>query len=197
MKGWWWSGIAEKSGHTSQLKMCECRMRMVSGVACTCTGAWRSSPTESIISGSAAMWSRCAWVRKTWSIRANSSSVRSPTPVPQSISMSSSSRNEVVRGCAPPIPPLHPSTLSFMASVIRVRGSRRPPCEPMRNISIARPVAAREKVTPVPPAQARRKNSILTPAISMMSWSRRGRACASIALPLTSGKLAPSTWVMK
>ena len=55
MNGCSWSGIVEKSGQINQLKMCERRMRMVSGVACTTTGARRISPTESIISGKAAM----------------------------------------------------------------------------------------------------------------------------------------------
>ena len=109
MKGWWWSGIAEKSGHTSQLKMCECRMRMVSGVACLHR---RLAQLAHRVDHQRQRGDvvEVRMVRKTWSIRANSSSVRSPTPVPQSI------RDVVVeqeRGGArlrPPIPPLHPST---------------------------------------------------------------------------------------
>jgi hypothetical protein len=62
------------------------------------------------------MWSRCEWVMKMWSICDSSASVRSPTPVPASIRMSPSTRNEVVRRCRPPIPPEHPSTRSRMAA---------------------------------------------------------------------------------
>src|SRR6185295_14460528 len=50
-----------------------------------------------------------------WSICESSASVRSPTPVPASISTSLSSRNEVVRRWRPPIPPEHPSTRNRMA----------------------------------------------------------------------------------
>src|SRR5262245_38845722 len=47
-------------------------------------------------------------------MRASSFMLRSPTPVPASIRMSWSSNIEVVRK-SPPIPPLHPSILSFIA----------------------------------------------------------------------------------
>jgi len=49
-----------------------------------------------------------------WSICESSASVRSPTPVPASISTSLSSRNEVVRRWRQPIPPEQPSTRSFI-----------------------------------------------------------------------------------
>src|SRR6266478_4864716 len=48
-----------------------------------------------------------------WSICESSARVRSPTPVPASISTSLSRRNEVVRKWRPPIPPEHPRTRSF------------------------------------------------------------------------------------
>src|SRR5256885_1689469 len=51
----------------------------------------------------------------TWSICESSASVRSPTPLPQSISTSLSRRNEVVRRCRPPIPPEQPKTRRRMA----------------------------------------------------------------------------------
>src|SRR6185436_1580769 len=72
-------------------------------------------PTVSTRNGIEATWSRCEWVMKIWSICESSASVRSPTPVPASISTSLSSRNEVVRRCRPPIPPEHPSTRKRMA----------------------------------------------------------------------------------
>src|SRR5262245_61745107 len=72
-------------------------------------------PTVSTRNGIDAMWSRCEWVMKMWSTCDSSASVRSPTPVPQSIRMSLSTRNEVVRRWRPPIPPEHPSTRSLMA----------------------------------------------------------------------------------
>src|SRR5258708_5482707 len=48
-----------------------------------------------------------------WSVLASCVSVRSPTPVPASISTASSTRNDVVRRL-PPMPPLHPNTLIFI-----------------------------------------------------------------------------------
>src|SRR6478672_7135279 len=63
--------------------------------------------------GMHAMWSRWECVTNTWSIRARPSRVRSPTPVPASTRMSSSTSREVVRKL-PPIPPLHPKTLTFI-----------------------------------------------------------------------------------
>src|SRR5258708_16712161 len=67
-------------------------------------------PTVSTRNGIEVTWSRCECVMKMWSICESSASVRSPTPVPASIRMSLSTRNEVVRRCRPPIPPEHPST---------------------------------------------------------------------------------------
>ena len=46
-------------------------------------------------------------------------------------------------------------------------------------------------------SQVLRKNSILTPASSITSWSFKECAWASRVLPFTTGKLAPSTWVIK
>src|SRR4051812_46412826 len=51
-----------------------------------------------------------------WSIIDSSVNDRSATPVPESISTSLSSNMDVVRKCLPPIPPLHPSIRSFIAS---------------------------------------------------------------------------------
>src|SRR5213075_1259444 len=48
-----------------------------------------------------------------WSMRARASRDRSPTPVPASIRMSSSTRSAVVRR-PPPIPPLQPNTRIFI-----------------------------------------------------------------------------------
>src|SRR5918992_1608692 len=72
-------------------------------------------PIVSTRKGIEATWSRCECVTKMWSICESSASVRSPTPVPASIRMSLSARNEVVRRWRPPIPPEHPSTLKRMA----------------------------------------------------------------------------------
>src|SRR4029077_14504046 len=72
-------------------------------------------PIVSTRNGIEATWSRCEWVTKMWSICESSASVRSPTPVPASIRMSLSTRNEVVRRWRPPIPPEQPSTRRRMA----------------------------------------------------------------------------------
>src|SRR5690606_22069461 len=96
-----------------QLKIWVRSATIVSGSAWTTSGLSRMPPTESTSSGSAAMWSRCECVRNTWSMRASSSMLRSSTPVPASIRMSSSTMKEVVRARAP-MPPLHPSTLNFI-----------------------------------------------------------------------------------
>src|ERR1039458_4644663 len=53
-----------------------------------------------------------------WSISISSASDTSPTPLPASIRMSLSTSSEVVRRCRPPIPPLHPSTFSFIARAL-------------------------------------------------------------------------------
>src|SRR5690606_35730148 len=96
-----------------QLKIWVRSATMVSGSAWTTSGLLRMPPTESTSSGSAAIWSRCECVRNTWSMRASSSMLRSSTPVPASMRMSSSTMKEVVRARAP-MPPLHPSTLTFI-----------------------------------------------------------------------------------
>src|ERR1044072_1724812 len=72
-------------------------------------------PIVSTRKGIEATWSRCEWVAKMWSIWESSASVRSPTPVPASIRMSLSTRNDVVRRWRPPIPPEQPSTRRRMA----------------------------------------------------------------------------------
>src|SRR5262245_56965977 len=77
-------------------------------------------PTVSTRNGIEATWSRCEWVMKMWSICDSSASVRSPTPVPQSIRMSLSTRNEVVRRWRPPIPPEHPRTRSRIVCLFLV-----------------------------------------------------------------------------
>src|SRR5688572_26059712 len=88
---------------------------MVARVVYTVSGLERMPPTVSTRNGIEATWSRCECVTKIWSICDSSASVRSPTPVPASIRMSLSSRNEVVRRWRPPIPPEHPSTRKRMA----------------------------------------------------------------------------------
>src|SRR5262245_37898903 len=75
-------------------------------------------PIVSTRNGIEATWSRCEWVTKMWSIWESSASVRSPTPVPASIRMSLSTRNEVVRRWRPPIPPEQPSTRKRMAPAL-------------------------------------------------------------------------------
>src|SRR3954468_8574156 len=75
-------------------------------------------PIVSTRNGIEATWSRCEWVTKMWSIWESSARVRSPTPVPASIRMSLSTRNEVVRRCRPPIPPEHPRTRSFIRAIL-------------------------------------------------------------------------------
>src|SRR5688572_15773514 len=77
-------------------------------------------PTVSTRKGIDVTWSRCEWVMKMESICESSASVRSPTPVPASIRMSLSSRNEVVRRCRPPIPPEQPRMRSFTAMLLFV-----------------------------------------------------------------------------
>jgi hypothetical protein len=72
----------------------------------------------------ASTWSRWEWVTKMWSTRVISSSVRSPTPVPASISTSSSTRKEVVRLPAA-IEPEQPSTRICMAQRGLDRGRHR------------------------------------------------------------------------
>src|SRR5678815_2219781 len=72
-------------------------------------------PIVSTRNGIEATWSRCEWVTKMWSIWDSSASVRSPTPVPASIRMSLSTRNEVVRRWRPPIPPEQHRTRKRMA----------------------------------------------------------------------------------
>src|ERR1043165_3054096 len=69
---------------------------------------------------------------KMWSICDSSASVRSPTPVPQSIRMSPSTRNEAGRRWRPPIPPEQPRTRRRMrllllegAGAVPVGGRRR------------------------------------------------------------------------
>src|SRR5205085_9045245 len=59
-------------------------------------------------------WSRCEWLIRMWSMRASCSSGRSPTPVPASIRMESSSRNDVVLQPAA-MAPEQPSTRMIMA----------------------------------------------------------------------------------
>src|SRR5438132_7044231 len=83
---------------------------MVARVAYTTSGFERMPPTVSTRKGIDVTWSRCECVMKMWSICDSSARVRSPTPVPASIRMSLSTRNEVVRKWRPPIPPEHPST---------------------------------------------------------------------------------------
>src|SRR5919109_1187628 len=58
---------------------------------------------------------------KMVSICESSARVRSPTPVPASIRMSLSTRNEVVRRCRPPIPPEQPSTRRRMSLLVEDR----------------------------------------------------------------------------
>src|SRR5215213_6564414 len=94
-------------------------------------------PTVSTRKGIEATWSRCEWVMKIWSICESSASVRSPTPVPQSMRMSLSTRNDVVRRWRPPIPPEQPRTRKRMAGrsllfvehphALPARGGRRAP----------------------------------------------------------------------
>src|SRR5436190_5686438 len=83
-------------------------------------------PTVSTRNGIEAMWSRCECVRQIWSICDSSASVRSPTPVPASIRISLSTRNEVVRRWRPPIPPEQPSTRSRMRLFLVEHGDRLP-----------------------------------------------------------------------
>src|SRR5687768_5315781 len=88
---------------------------MVARVEYTVSGLLRMPPTVSTRNGIEVTWSRCECVTKMWSICDSSARVRSPTPVPASIRMSLSRRNEVVRRWRPPIPPEHPSTRKRMA----------------------------------------------------------------------------------
>src|SRR5712692_895919 len=73
---------------------------------------------------------------KMWSICDSSPSVRSPTPLPASIRMSLSTRNEVVRRCRPPIPPEHPRTRRRMPGLLL--GERRH-AVPVRRWRVAAP----------------------------------------------------------
>ena len=99
--GWAASGRRVKSGQMTPLKTCRRSAAMVAGRACTRIGGrLAASPAADTLSASkpmASTWSRCEWLTRMWSMRAISSSVRSPTPVPASMSMLSSSRNDVVR----------------------------------------------------------------------------------------------------
>src|SRR5205085_11988723 len=63
---------------------------------------------------------------KIVSICESSARVRSPTPVPASISTSLSTRNEVVRRCRPPIPPEQPRTRNRMGLLVVEHGDRLP-----------------------------------------------------------------------
>src|SRR5687767_14931006 len=93
---------------------------MVARVVYTVSGFERMPPTVSTRKGIDVTWSRCECVTKIWSICDSSASVRSPTPVPASIRMSLSRRNEVVRRWRPPIPPEHPSTRRRIAALFLV-----------------------------------------------------------------------------
>src|SRR5690606_33761419 len=110
MKGLSPSGIWVKSGQTFQLKRWARRMSSVSLMPYTTMGAARIQHTVSTRNGMLVTWSRCEWLTKMWSIRARLSRGRSPTPVPASTRMSSSTSSAVVRRL-PPMPPLHPRTL--------------------------------------------------------------------------------------
>src|SRR5688572_7777570 len=111
-------GISLKAGQIDQLIRWFFMISMVARVAYTVIGLARMPPTVSTTNGIEATWSRCEWVMKMWSTCDSSASVRSPTPVPASIRMSESTRNEVVRRWRPPIPPEHPSTRSRMALLL-------------------------------------------------------------------------------
>src|SRR5688572_19266774 len=113
-------GISVKSGQIAQLNRWFFRISMVARVEYTVRGFERMPPTVSTRNGIEVTWSRCEWVRKIWSICESSASVRSPTPVPASISTSPSTRKEVVRRCRPPIPPEHPRTRRRMARLFLV-----------------------------------------------------------------------------
>src|SRR5918992_449303 len=115
MKGASGVGISVKSGQIAQLKRWFFRISMVAAVEYTVSGFERMPPTVSTRNGIEVTWSRCECVTKIWSICESSASVRSPTPVPASIRMSLSRRNEVVRRWRPPIPPEQPSTRKRMA----------------------------------------------------------------------------------
>src|SRR5690242_9819268 len=78
-------------------------------------------------SGRPQVWSRWEWVKKTCRILRISSSVRSPMPVPASMSVSLSTSSEVVRNAAP-IPPLQPRILMpICALILPSRGGSPPP----------------------------------------------------------------------
>src|SRR6516225_5315004 len=64
---------------------------------------------------------------KTWSIAINSSTSSDPTPVPQSIRISRSTRSAVVRFSSPPTPPLQPRTLT--STLARLRSVSEPEVE--------------------------------------------------------------------
>ena len=118
-----------KSGQMTLLKTWALIAAMVPGNACTQTGRVSCDAIESIMSGSAAMWSRCECVSSTCSMPAISSSVRSPTPVPASTSTSRSMRKDVVRHPLA-MAPEQPSTRTRMsapatAAVVPTTGARR------------------------------------------------------------------------
>src|SRR5579885_2090513 len=78
-------------------------------------------------SGRPQVWSRCEWVKKTCRIWRISSSVRSPMPVPASMSVSLSTSREVVRKPTP-IPPLQPRILMpISALTLPEKGGSPPP----------------------------------------------------------------------
>ena len=109
-------GISVKSGQMAQLNRWFFRISVVARVAYSEIGLARMPPTVSTMNGIEVTWSRCEWVMKMWSTCDSSASVRSPTPVPASIRMSLSTRNEVVRRWRPPIPPEQPSTRRRIAA---------------------------------------------------------------------------------
>src|SRR5512143_3211819 len=106
-------GIRRKSGHSFQLNRWSDSTSSTSGSACTVTGLPRRSPTLSSRSGSPSTWSRCAWVRNTWSIFTSCSKSSVVRPLPASISTSSSTSRLVVWRPLP-MPPLQPNTVSFI-----------------------------------------------------------------------------------
>ncbi len=87
---------------------------MVPAKAWMRTGLDNWKAMASIISGSAATWSRCECVKRTSVMSFISSRVRSPTPVPASTRTSLSIRNDVVRQSFA-IAPEQPSTRTFIS----------------------------------------------------------------------------------
>src|SRR4051812_13695233 len=113
MKGACGVGMRLKSGQMTLLKTCVLSAAMVPGSAEMRIGSVSWEAMASTMSGSAATWSRCEWVRRTSRMPRISGKVRSPTPVPASTRTSPSIRKDVVRQSLA-IAPEQPSTRTFI-----------------------------------------------------------------------------------